>query len=227
MMVSRESPTLRQQATDILRQAIISQRFPPGKHLVERELCELLGVSRTSVREALRHLESEDLIKMVPHKGPIVRRLSYAEANDIYQVRAALEGLAGDLFARNASQETINRLEAVAANMAAAVFNPDPDVILRIRTQFYEVLSEGAGNAVCARMSELLLARVCLLGRMSLPGHIENNQMIKEVQDIVDAAKAREPQKMREACAVHVESAARIALPQLREMEQADEAAAQ
>ena len=54
LRIQRESSTLREKAADMLRQAIIDQRFPPGTHLIERELCELLGVSRTSVREALK-----------------------------------------------------------------------------------------------------------------------------------------------------------------------------
>ena len=219
LVVPRQNPTLRQQATDILRQAIIDQRFPPGKHLIERELCELLGVSRTSVREALRHLESEDLIEMVPHKGPVVKRLTYDEAYDIYEVRGALEGLAGELFAKNASQAMIDRLIASVDSMIAASYNPDPDVVLLIRSEFYEILFEGAKNAVCRRMTQLLNARVCILGRMALMPAWQNTTMVEEVQRIAEAAKARDVEGMRAACSNHVESASKVVLPQLKQAE--------
>ena len=107
LLVERNRLTLRERAADILRQAIIDQRFPPGTHLKERELCDMLGVSRTSVREALRHLESECLIETVPHKGPVVVTLTMQDARELYQVRAALEGLAGELFAAKASDQQI------------------------------------------------------------------------------------------------------------------------
>lgn len=217
LLVSRQNPTLRQQVTDILRQAIVDARFPPGKHLIERELCELLGVSRTSVREALRHLESEDLIETVPHKGPVVRQLGYEEARDIYEVRAALEGLAGELFAKNASQSMIDRLDAAAASMIAASYSPDPDVILRIRSRFYDILMEGAQNAVCTRMSQLLHVRVCILGRMALTKAWQGTTMVEEVQKIAQAAKKRDANGMRAACAAHVRSASRVVLPQLKQ----------
>jgi DNA-binding GntR family transcriptional regulator len=163
LMVRRDAPTIRQQATDILRQAIVDQRFPPGKHLVERELCDLLGVSRTSVREALRHLESEDLIRTVPHKGPVVTALTAEEARNLYEVRAALEGLAGELFAKNASDDLIEQLAEVAAEMGVEARKPGREGVLDVKTRFYEVMFAGAGNAILARMINSLSSRVALL----------------------------------------------------------------
>ena len=72
LRVQRSSETVRERTVDSLRTAILSQFFKPRDRLVERELCELTGVSRTSVREALRQLESEGLVEMVPQRGPIL-----------------------------------------------------------------------------------------------------------------------------------------------------------
>jgi DNA-binding GntR family transcriptional regulator len=72
MRVVRNTVTLRQQVLEVLRSAILNFQFKPGDRLIERELCEMTGVSRTSVREALRHLESEGLVQNLPNKGPMV-----------------------------------------------------------------------------------------------------------------------------------------------------------
>ena len=89
---------LRQQVLDELRQSIIAGRLNPGERLIERELISMMGVSRTVIREALRQLESEGLVAIVPNKGPIVRTLTLEEARDLYAIRAVLEGLAARLF---------------------------------------------------------------------------------------------------------------------------------
>src|SRR5712664_797102 len=86
--------TLRHQVEHVLRQQIMSGRFAPGARLIERELCETLGVSRTSVREALRKLEAEKLVSSVPHKGPMVAVISRKEAAELYAIRGLMEGFA-------------------------------------------------------------------------------------------------------------------------------------
>ena len=215
LLVRRESSTLRQQATDILRQAIIDQRFPPGKHLVERELCELLGVSRTSVREALRHLESENLIRMVPHKGPVVAELTAMDARNIYEVRAALEGLAGELFAKYATDDQVGQLCQIATEIGVKARSGDFEEILKIKTRFYDVIFAGAQNDMLASMIHSLNTRVWWLRRMSLMSPDRGDKMMVEVEEIVDAARSRDPVKMKNACMQHVRSASAVVLPML------------
>ena len=91
------SGDLRRLVEDKLRGAIASGRFQPGQRLVERELCELVGVGRTSIREALRQLEAEGLVHSIPNRGPVVSTISVAEARELYAVRALLEGDAAEL----------------------------------------------------------------------------------------------------------------------------------
>src|ERR1700760_466339 len=82
---------LRQQVVDILRDAITSCLFEPGGKLTERVLCERLGVSRGTLREGLRQLEAEGLVRIVPNRGPMVTALTETEASECYALRAFLE----------------------------------------------------------------------------------------------------------------------------------------
>ena len=91
LRVARDLPTLRDLTTEKLREAIMSQRFRPGEHLVERDLCEQTGVSRSSVREALRTLEAEGLIDRRGNRGLFVVSITPDEARQIYEVRGAIE----------------------------------------------------------------------------------------------------------------------------------------
>src|SRR5262245_15967672 len=91
MRLVRDRPTLRELTAEKLRDAILSSRLQPGQRLVERDLCEQTGVSRSSVREALRHLEAEGLIERQGPRGLFVASITPEEARQIYEVRAAIE----------------------------------------------------------------------------------------------------------------------------------------
>jgi len=217
MRVARNSLTLRERTAEVLRQAIIDHRLPPGTHLKERELCDMLGVSRTSVREALRHLESEHLIMTVPHRGPTVVTLTIDDARDLYKVRSALEGLVGELFATHASDNEIAELCRFARLMADAARRGRPEVTLSIIADFYKVLFDGAKNQVCAQFIESLNARISMFRRLSLASDGRAETMMNEVENIVTAAAARDPDALRKACIEHVEGACGAVMRQLGE----------
>ena len=101
LKIEKVPALLRQQVLEQLREAIISGVLLPGARLIERELTEQMGVSRTVVREALRQLEAEHLVEVIPNKGPFVRQLSINEAEDLYRIRAVLHGLAARMCPEN------------------------------------------------------------------------------------------------------------------------------
>src|SRR5262245_48789536 len=112
LAVARDTPTLRELTTAKLREAILSLYFKPDQHLVERELCARTGVSRTSVREALRQLESEGLVERRGNRGLFVSSVTAEEAQQVYEVRAALEPEMARLFTERAGARDIRALEA-------------------------------------------------------------------------------------------------------------------
>jgi DNA-binding GntR family transcriptional regulator len=158
--IQKFAAPLRQQVLDGLRQAIIDGRLAPGARLTERELTEMMGVSRTVVREALRQLETEGLIENIPNKGPVVRTLSLSEARDLYSVRAVLEGFAARLFADKATDAQIARLDQALVRVVAAYDSGDATAVLDSKNSYYGVLFEGAGSETLSSMLATLHARI-------------------------------------------------------------------
>ncbi len=158
--IQKLAAPLRQQVLDGLREAIISGRLVPGRRLTERELIEMMGVSRTVIREALRSLESEGLVALIPNKGPVVRELTLAEAKDLYAIRAVLEGLAARLFVQNASEAQVKSLAQALEGVVGAYRGGNAQQVLETKNRFYDALFEGAGSETLSSMLATLHARI-------------------------------------------------------------------
>ncbi len=159
-VIDKFAAPLRRQVLDELRQSIIAGRLAPGSRLVERELTAMMGVSRTVVREALRQLESEGLVSIIPNKGPIVRELTVEEAKDLYSIRAVLEGLAAQRFVENANDNHVEQLQQALDATAEAYEKGNPPIILETKNRFYDVLFEGAGSETLSSMIGTLHVRI-------------------------------------------------------------------
>lgn len=214
--IARQVPTLRLLVEDKLRAAIASGRFKPGQRLVERELCELTGVGRTSIREALRQLEAEGLITTVAHRGPVVSVVTYAEAVQLYKVRALLEGFLGQEFAEHGTEKDIVELDLALKELVEASQSGSREALAAAKTRFYDCLIEGAANIFVRTMLRQLHNRVTQLRIVSMtqPGRLKHS--IEEIKEIAAAIKARDPQRAAAACSRHVENAAITALEYLR-----------
>jgi len=213
--ITTAAAPVRAQVVEKLRRAILDGRFGVGDRLREKELCELTGVSRTSVREALRQLEAEGLVEMIANQGPIVARLSLDDAREVYEVREVVEGLAGRLFAESASDAQVAELVGTFERMRAAVAEGRHSELVTHKDAFYSVLFAGARNAIAARTIDGLRTRITALRSRTLsrPGRAE--ETIEEVGDIVAAIVARDAVRAEAACKRHVAIAADIALAML------------
>lgn len=158
--IERQAAPLRQQVLEALRRAIVSGQLAPGQRLTERALIEMLGVSRTVIREALRQIEAEGLIEIVPNKGPVVRELSAAEAKDLYRIRAVLEGLAARLFAENANEIMASKLDAALDEVVIAYQGASGEEALDAKTKFYDLLYRGTGSETLIAMLSQVQARI-------------------------------------------------------------------
>jgi DNA-binding GntR family transcriptional regulator len=214
--VEKVAAPLRHSVTNSIRNAIAVGYFKSGDRLPERSLCEMTGVSRTLVREALRQLESEGVIKVLPHRGPIVAILTPEEAEGVYQVRAELEGLASELFAKRATEKDREKLAQAFEALKRSVTSSDPLARLDAKNQFYDALVEGAGNAALGASLSMLNSRIVLLRSTSLqvPGRIDRS--VDELADLMNALLAGRARQARKFAVVHVRNAAKAAIALLR-----------
>ena len=208
MKVHRPEP-IRDQVARLLRTAIDEQHFTPGQVLIERELCETTGASRTSVREALRQLESEGLVNSVVGKGTVVSSVAEDEGRNIYAVRAVLEGLAGREFTLHATAEELAELHKTVDEFAEAIESGGD--LVAIKDRFYTCLYSGAGNPVAHQVFEMLHRRISSLRRTTLAKPGRPPQTLRELREILAAIDAKEADKVEQLCREHVARAERAA----------------
>lgn len=195
--IRRSAAPLRHQVLDYLRQAIISGRLAPGSRLVERELIEMMDVSRTVIREALRQLESEGLVATIANKGPVVRNLSASEAKDLYAIREVLVGLAARLFVVNAKPNQIESLRLALDEVTRCYTAGDPAKIIEAKNSFYDALVMGAGSESLSSMLSILHARISRWRALGLThpkrSPKRSRESVNSLRAMFAAIKARKP----------------------------------
>lgn len=220
-------PTVRAIVAQKLREAIMSGNLKPGQRLVERELCEMMGVSRPSIREALRALEADGLVNTVPHRGPVVSTISLEEARQLYAARAVLEGFAGRECARLHDPAVVRRIGDALSRLKAALARPKPDMIaiLEAKTDFYAALIGGCRNAFIERMLKPLHDRITLLRITSMSQPKRINKSLREVTAIWRAIQSGDADLAERCCVDHVKAAAVAALDMIEQSAAAKEKA--
>jgi DNA-binding GntR family transcriptional regulator len=211
--IERTAAPLRQQVVRVLREDILNGRLGPGQRLIETMLCEAYGVSRTVIREALRQLESERLITVRPNLGPVVTILTDAEIRAIYVVRATLEGLAGKLFAENASAQDCRALLKLKDRLDKEYRKGDVESREAIKAEFYALLCAGARNDVLTEQLRSIHARIAIFRRFAFVNDARIEPSIRELENIITAAaKKRDPAAAWAACEHHIVISADLAI---------------
>jgi DNA-binding GntR family transcriptional regulator len=205
-------PTVRAIVAQKLREAIMSGNLKPGQRLVERELCEMMGVSRPSIREALRLLEADGLVNTVPHRGPMVSTISLEEARQLYAARAVLEGFAGRECARLHDPAVVRKIGEALGRLKVALAESDMIAVLEAKTDFYAALIGGCQNAFIERMLKPLHDRITLLRITSMSHPKRVNKSLREVTAIWRAIQSGDEDLAERCCVDHIKAAAVAAL---------------
>ncbi|EEY77628.1 transcriptional regulator, GntR family [Acinetobacter calcoaceticus RUH2202] len=214
MNLKIENPpvTLRELCLDKVRNAIITGYFPSGKRLVERTLCEELGVSRSVVREVIRYLEAEGLVEILPNKGPIVSLLNWDIASQIYEVRLLLEQSAVVDCTKNLDEKTAEKLKLLLEDLKAAFAADDINLIIETSTQLYQTIFTTAKHHIAWEVVQRLNGRISRLRAMTMKStkrEISGYQRIKNMCEAIYLHK--DPEKAKQAVAEHIAEAAAVA----------------
>jgi len=212
-VIARTAAPLRQQVVRVIREDILNGRLGPGQRLIETNLCEAYGVSRTVIREALRQLESERLITVRANLGPAVTVLTDSEIRAIYVVRATLEGLAAKLFAENASASDCRALLRLKERLDKEYRKGSVDSREAIKAEFYELLLKGTGNEVLGEQLHSIHARIAIFRRFAFVNEARIEPSIRELETIITAAaQKRDPAAAWAACEHHIVISADLAI---------------
>lgn len=220
MQIARIAAPLRQQVIDALRALIVEGEYLAGARLVERELCERIGVSRTLIREALRQLEAEGLVTVIPNKGPSVSKLSLKEARDVYRARALLESYASQEFAVSGTAAQKASLLRRCEQMRKAFERNDMRVVFQRKSEFYDELTDGCGNAVIGSRLRGLLTQISLLRAVTLSEKGRVAEVVVELGEIAEAIHVGDGRAAWKASERHVAKAEAIALSVLSERDE-------
>jgi DNA-binding GntR family transcriptional regulator len=204
--------TLKENALESLRDAITKGILKPGERLIERNLCDSMAVSRTVVRECIRHLESEWLIVGIPNAGFVVAQISLEEVTEIYQIRSMLECAAVHSCADNSDAKTVAQLRELSLKIANCLQNEDVIQALKFTTQFYHIIFNAGGKKVSWTLVERLNGRISRLRALTLSSSERKTQGPQNLSSIVDAIEQRNSLLAQDICARHLAEAAQIAL---------------
>ncbi|MDH3229494.1 MAG: GntR family transcriptional regulator [Alphaproteobacteria bacterium] len=209
--VRHEVETLRTKIISHLRRAIEAGILEPGMRLVEKDLCEQLQVSRTSLREALRELQAEGVLTYVSNRGLTVATVTRGEVENIYRIRKVLEPLLVEQFIEKASRLDIQALKASSRKLKAAYKSGDFTVITAAKRDFYDRICIGADNAIAFDILNRLTLRTSQLRRKSVARRERQEESVREIDALVRAIDARDVEAARKTAETHVANAARSA----------------
>lgn len=210
--IQHETAPLRTRIIEAMRRAIERGSLKPGERLVEMDLCDQLGVSRTSLREALRELEAEGVITQAPARGLVVAKISHQDAKNIYAIRGDVEALVVGQFVEIATGEQIAEVSAMCETLIDAYLDGDFEKIVEAKRSFYRYICKVADNGIALDLLSRLTLRTAQLRSRSVVKPERQTQSIREVRDLVAAIRERDVEAARRAAKEHVDHAAISAL---------------
>lgn len=154
------SASLREAAVERLREAIVSGELGPATHLRENELAERMQISRTPLRDALRQLEAEALVERIPSVGVFVAPMTADDADDVYQVKGALQGLAVELACQRMDAHERAELRFITGEMKTAIEDGDRDYYADLVDRFHALLLSAARSRTLTSLYQTLDSRI-------------------------------------------------------------------
>ena len=205
-----------------LRQAILKGELEPGERLMEIQLAERLGVSRTPIREAIRKLELEGLVLMIPRRGAEVAKISEKNLRDVLEVRRSLEERASGVAGQRIQEEELETLREAQKEFAAAIAAGDAMEIAQTDEKFHEIIYSGTGNQKLMQILSNLREQMYRYRLEYIKDANKRQILLVEHEQILKALSLRHVQEARLAVREHIDNQEITVLKNLKEQEEND-----
>ena len=213
---TKQDLTLRSSVFETLRSAILRGYFEPGEHLTEINLAEILGVSRTPVREALQILEREKLVTILPRRGAVVADISEENLKDEMEIRAALDTLAVCKAVSRITPEQLEEMERIARSFAMHCRKGETEQCAGEDERFHQIITDAADNKRLSYLMEIVREQLYRYRLESLKEPAEYPNLVREHEEILQALRERDPEKGKEAVKRHISRQCRVILHNLK-----------
>ncbi len=197
---------LRDVVFNTLRRAILTGQLKPGERLMEVHLANKLGVSRTPIREAIRKLELEGLVVMIPRRGAEVAKISEKSLQDVLEVRRALDEFIVELATSRITKEQLNRLKEAASEFEKATKDQDTATIAKADVAFHDIIMEATGNLRLKQLVNNLAEQMYRYRFVYLKDNSIHSQLVKEHKDIYQAISQKDTEAAKKAARIHIDN---------------------
>lgn len=207
---------LRDVVFNTLRQAILTGELKPGERLMEIHLANKLGVSRTPIREAIRKLELEGLVTMIPRRGAEVAQITEKSMNDVLEVRRALDALCAELACERITEEETEQLHRACEVFEAAVKTRDLKKIARADVQLHDIIVQATGNQRLVQLVNNLSEQMYRYRFEYIKDAGQHQRLIEEHRIIYESIVKKDKETASQAARVHIDNQKKAIIAQIR-----------
>lgn len=207
---------LRDVVFNTLRRAILTGQLKPGERLMEVHLANRLGVSRTPIREAIRKLELEGLVLMIPRRGAEVARITEKSLKDVLEVRRALDVLSAELACERITEEDTKRLWEAYQKFEKAAEEGDASVIAQADVAFHDIIVEAGGNLRLQQLVNNLSEQMYRYRFVYIQEKSRHDNLVAEHREIYESIASRDKERAAGAAQLHIDNQEKAIIQQIR-----------
>lgn len=207
---------LRDVVFNTLRKAILTGQLKPGERLMEVHLAKRLGVSRTPIREAIRKLELEGLVIMIPRRGAEVAQITEKSLNDVLEVRRALDVLSVELACERITEEEIGALKKACDDFEKATKGKDASVIARADVALHDIIVQSAGNQRLQQLVNNLSEQMYRYRFVYIKDESQHEKLVAEHKEIYESILNRDKERASRAAKLHIDNQEKSIIRQIR-----------
>lgn len=207
---------LRDVVFNTLRQAILTGELKPGERLLEIHLADRLGVSRTPIREAIRKLELEGLVTMIPRRGAEVAQITEKSMSDVLEVRRAMDALCAELACERITEEALERLREACERFAQTIKTKDVKKIAQADVELHDIILQATGNSRLIQLVNNLSEQMYRYRFEYIKDLSRHENLVEEHRIIYESLLNRDKIQAAEAARTHIDNQRKAIIQQIR-----------